>query len=651
MLQRWSAREPGVHGPRLNARRIATWALALVLALGTFAFRYLSFREFGNDHFVHLAQAQQIAKGSLPVRDYVERGIPLMAVASAAAQLGLGEGLRAEVLLVAAAYAVAAGITLLIATEVSQSLLIGFLVSLAPVLIFPVSYAYPKLLLYALWFVAVFHYGAKPTWPRTIGLAAIIGVAFLFRHDHGVVLACASVPVVAVRHGATAAGLVAFARIGGLALVLVSPYLLWVQAYQGVGDYLRQGEAFSRREAERGDAWWNPPPVDLDWSKPWWARLARGPVIHVRWQAGLEAISAGEARHGLTRLDPAGPQTWQYEMRAWAPSDLERLVRDPDVAATYDIDRTTFALQVPSPSGLDALLFHLPGPGEGLRLRVNGVAVWFYLVWALPLMAAVVLAAGWRGAAPQLRCLVAAAIVTQVAMNVLMLRDPLDTRIRDVLVPSIVLLSFLAGRAWYASGPLPARAARRLLVSVALVALVVVSAAVGEAGERLERTGAGAGVEGVRVRLRELRRVVLPASRRTGRLGDYQPIVDYLDRCTAPSSRILGLTFAPEVFFYSGRAFAGGQVTLTPGYFVTEADAELMLDRLASEEVPLVILDSDSRDEVTLDYPRVMAYVHDRYREVGSLPLRGDTRLILLAETSRTPAGPFGSSGLPCFVP
>ena len=69
MLQRWSARETGVHGPRLNARRIATWALALVLALGTFAFRYLSFREFGNDHFVHLAQAQQITWGLLPGTD------------------------------------------------------------------------------------------------------------------------------------------------------------------------------------------------------------------------------------------------------------------------------------------------------------------------------------------------------------------------------------------------------------------------------------------------------------------------------------------------------------------------------------------------------------------------------------------------------
>lgn len=632
-------------------RLVATWSLALALALGTFAFRYLSFREFGNDHFVHLAQAQQMARGSLPVRDYVERGIPLMAAASAAAQFGLGEGLRAEVLLVAGAYAVAAGIMLLIAAEVGQSLLIGLLVGLSPVVIFPVSYAYPKLLIYALWFAAVFRYAAAPTWQRTIEMAAVIGVAFLFRHDHGVVLACAAVPVAAVRHGATAAGIMALARVGCFALLVVSPYLLWVQAYQGVGAYLRQGQEFSRREAERGDSWWSPPPVALDWSKPFWTRLARGPVIHVRWRAGNEAISAGEARHALTRLDSAGPRTWQYEMRAWSRADIERLVRDPDVAATDDIDRATFQLHVAAPSGLGTMLFHLRGPGDGLRLRANGVAVWFYVVWALPCLAAIVLAVGWRCATPRQRCLVAAAIVTQVAMNVLMLRDPLDTRIRDVLMPAVVLLSFVAGRAWHASGARPARAVRRLLVAVALVGLVVVSAAVGEAGERLERTGASAGVEGVRQRLRELRRVVLPSGRRTGPLGDYQPIVDYLQRCTAPSSRILGLTFAPELFFYSGRAFAGGQVTLTPGYFVTAADAALMLERLVREDVPLVILDSDSREDVTLDYPRVMAYVRDRYQDVGSMPLRGDTSLILLADKSRAPVGRFGSAGLPCFVP
>ena len=51
---------------------------ALALASLTIAYRYLSFTDFSNDHFVHLSVAQQITMGALPVRDFVERGLPLM---------------------------------------------------------------------------------------------------------------------------------------------------------------------------------------------------------------------------------------------------------------------------------------------------------------------------------------------------------------------------------------------------------------------------------------------------------------------------------------------------------------------------------------------------------------------------------------------
>ena len=62
---------------------------APAIALLTIAFRYLSFADFSNDHFVHLSVAQQITMGALPVRDFVERGLPLMPLISAAGQVGL----------------------------------------------------------------------------------------------------------------------------------------------------------------------------------------------------------------------------------------------------------------------------------------------------------------------------------------------------------------------------------------------------------------------------------------------------------------------------------------------------------------------------------------------------------------------------------
>jgi hypothetical protein len=52
-----------------------------------------------------------------------------------------------------------------------------------------------------------------------------------------------------------------------------------------------------------------------------------------------------------------------------------------------------------------------------------------------------------------------------------------------------------------------------------------------------------------------------------------------------------------------------------------------------------------------VSYPRVMTYVRDRYQEAGSVVLSGNKRLILLADSSRHPAGRFGPGRLPCFVP
>jgi hypothetical protein len=92
---------------------------ALALALSTVAYRYLSFTDFSNDHFVHLSVAQQITMGDLPVRDFVERGLPLMPLISAAGQALFGEGLRSELWVIATAYGIAAALTYVVALQMS----------------------------------------------------------------------------------------------------------------------------------------------------------------------------------------------------------------------------------------------------------------------------------------------------------------------------------------------------------------------------------------------------------------------------------------------------------------------------------------------------------------------------------------------------
>jgi hypothetical protein len=345
-------------------------------------------------------------------------------------------------------------------------------------------------------------------------------------------------------------------------------------------------------------------------------------------------------------------------LTGWSAGDIEALVRDPLVADTHGIDRGTFALQVPAPAGFRALLVHVYGPGEGLHLAANSIVTLLYSLWVLPVAALAALVVTWKQSPVEVRGLVAMIVVVQLAMNLSMLRDPLDTRARDVLVPTALLIAFLGGLVW-SRLRLPGSAlrqaqvrpeqsrgtarhagarmfAQRALVVIGLLAVVGSAASLGNLWEMLGRTQLADGVSGIRERARTIRRRFAPPDQRTGpRSAVYQPVVEYIVRCTLPGARLLTLTFAPELFFYSGRGFAGGQVSLSPGYFVTDRDASLLLTRVAQEDVPLVILDSQTEREMIDGYPRIGAHVTQRYREVQRFPISAEKSFVVLAHNER----------------
>jgi hypothetical protein len=611
---------------------------AFVTALLTFAYRFLSFAEFANDHFVHLSIAQQITRGALPVRDFVERGIPLMSMLSAGAQLVFGEGLRSELLLVAGAFALGAALTYVVAKRISGSIAVAFFSALLPVLVYPVSYSYPKLLAPAMVLASSWWYLTTPSASRLAAVAITVAISFLLRHDLGIFAGAGVAGLLTARHGWSRAWLADAAFAAGVTLLVVGPYLVWVQTYQGVGSYVRDGLAFSSREAQRANWWWDPPSFGIDRSRPLTTRLGRGPVVNVRWlpNASDASIAQAERRHGLTRLDPNSARSWQYELSYWSKSALAQLVTDPLAADTNGIDRSTFALKVPAPHGTQAWMTRLSGPGEGLRLAGNSLALVFYLVWLMPLVTAVLLFRRWNAEEPSVRTLLVMAIVMQLGMNVTMLRDPLETRIRDVIVPSAVLLSYLAGIAWWLPGVFT-RPMGRTVACAGLFALVMAIGIVGDVPTQLARTQIADGVDGVRQRMRTIRRTLAAPDHRTGpRSPVYTPMIEYIGRCTAPDAKLWTLTFAPELFFYTGRSFAGGQVSLSPGYFTSDRDTSLMLERVSRESVPLVIMDSQTQGEMLKDYPRIGAYVTANYRETARFAISHQKAFVVLAKNGTT---------------
>ena len=135
--------------PIAPTRRPSLLAVSIIVAVVAFGYRYTSLSGFSNDNFLHLARAQAMLAGDLPIRDYTEEGLPLMVLLSAAAQLVFGQSLFAEAMLVLVSLSIAAGVTCWLASRVTGSLLLGAGAALLQVLVYPRLYSYPKMLLYA----------------------------------------------------------------------------------------------------------------------------------------------------------------------------------------------------------------------------------------------------------------------------------------------------------------------------------------------------------------------------------------------------------------------------------------------------------------------------------------------------------------------
>jgi len=661
---------------RAEARRgISTdaWILALVFA-ASWLFRLLSTTNFHNDQYMHLAWANQVLAGDLPVRDFVDPGMPLTYLASAAAQLLLGRGAWAEAVLSFTLLSAGAALTCYLARRASGSLLVGLIAALIQVVIAPRLYSAPKIVLPLLAVWAFWRYADRPSRKSLIVLAGCTAIAFLVRHDHGAYIWAGASVLVALLHWPKGATRVAI--YSGCVALLLLPFFAYVQWNVGIVSYFRAGLAFTEAEY-RGRRVELRPQFDLA------PRVPEAPVINIRWASTVDAATRArvEAAHNLERPAYLREQTWQYHLADQSPGNVRALINRQEVEDTAGIDRAASQVAGVNETMLEQLGRAASQRGAGwltaLLKRENAIA-WMYLLFTwVPLVVLVVLGVGWlrpswgidagQMAAP----VVVAAAVLGIATNQGFLRDPLDVRLADASGVTLILTAWLVGR----FGPtLSVRAAeltnqRRALWArsvVAATALIIAAMATGatllsaaELGSlhrALEKTGV---VEGPRVMARGARRTISvfttqPPIEGWLASGDDQrelkELTLYVRECTRPDDRLLVTWFAPEVYFYAERPFAAGLAFLYPGFFSSPAEEAVALARLKAQVVPIVIADVASYEESFVhDHPLLAAHLAERYAVAGEVKAADGGRYRVLADRRAVPVRVSSPWSLPCF--
>ena len=288
----------------------------------------------------------------------------------------------------------------------------------------------------------------------------------------------------------------------------------------------------------------------------------------------------------------------------------------------------------------------LSGPGPA----ANADAFLYYLFRALPLVAAVALLLRLRAPDSVSRADVArlsSLIAVCVALNVFILRDPIGARVGGMAGPVAILSAWMASRAWHVR-PVVARWALRAVVLVVFAATVWSVSVSADWQHRLTPNIARpAHLVGV-IRTFSASPPSLDASTNRQLAG----MVQYVRECTSSEDRILVTWFAPELYFFAQRGFAGGLVAVFGYHWSEERFQVRSLRALAAQRVPVVILRTG--DERFFErYPLLAQYLSERYRRAGTTDF-GDKSIgkdgyTVLVQRDRVPTYAHAATSLPCF--
>lgn len=245
-MRGWSSILPDSPGSVPGPPRLA-YVAAVPVAVFAFLFRLLTLRSLPNDHYMYLAWAQQLLLGELPERDFVDPGIPLQGVLSAAGQ-ALAPGPATEGTVTITMLALAAAATCIGVAWLTRSTTAGALAALFQIVAQPRLYSFPKILVPAVFLVLALAHARRPRTATLALLALWIVVAFLLRHDLGVYVGVGSVVTVALCCGSARRAAREALRLAGAVLLMLLPYFIYLEWSGSIVEHARGSFEYGKSE-------------------------------------------------------------------------------------------------------------------------------------------------------------------------------------------------------------------------------------------------------------------------------------------------------------------------------------------------------------------------------------------------------------------
>jgi hypothetical protein len=630
--------------------KVAVAATGMLLA--AFVWRFLTFTGFSNDHYAHLALAQQMLLGERPIRDFSDPGWPLTYLISAGAWQLTGGTMAVEWFIVTSGFALGAAFSVVAAHRLSGSLVIALLVATLELLAFPRTYSYPKMLAYGAAGWAMLALAASPSRSRVILMGALTVAAFLLRHDHGAYIGVASVICVALAvRGNWRLALNRAVLLVVAGVVFAAPWALYVALNGGLVDYFDRAFEYARIEANATNlkAW---PRFTLVPNQP---VLGVGrpnrPLVQVEWNGDVTDArqQSLEQRFALELVREHDGENFYYVWNATA-ENLRALADDPSVAGTAGIGRAQ------RPLWRELLAYASPLRLAPALHTLQNAQTWLYwLYWLLPAVSALVMCwrlyrrhEQWSGELAA----IAGLIVLTLLVNSGFLRDPLSDRLADAIVPPALLGAWLAGNVW--SGRWRIRTLQMGGRGLTLAALFVTTASVAAiAGlpERIDYTGIRDGIQGVRDRAHAVTRLLASPHRQTiappSRVSaGLMPFFGYLDRCTSPADQLIVTSDYADILVLAGRGFASDGVTFGVWYSSVAHQAGTIA---AMRARPALFTILTGETQFRARYPQVADYVASDFKPMTEIDIEEVGRVQILVHRDRLSDSVDRETGWPCF--